>query len=328
MDLAAEPPLTRSAKARAGVALFAALALLGIIALLVGGALAAFRLSARSSAFASTDAALTAAADYAVNAVVANARQLGLDTIPLGVARTYAPSVPAASGIVALVGVTRLADGVVWLVADVTASGTIDGRRRVNVVARWRSPGPLPSSSLVARGSVRLAAGVTFAADSIGDVDCRGASSTAVTIAPGAMVVSADTTTVSSMASAADSSTYFLAASQLTQLTAGAGVTRVTGDTTISGGSFDGVLIVDGALTIAGPFTASGLIISRGPIVALAGGLTVTGTMMSFARPPSSQPAIDVGPAAFRYSRCAVAAALRRAIPLRPVRERSWAELF
>jgi hypothetical protein len=119
-----------------------------------------------------------------------------------------------------------------------------------------------------------------------------------------------------------------LAASQLAQLVGDAGVTHVLGDTTIAGGSFTGVLIVEGVITITGPFAATGLVISRGPIVATAGGLRVTGAMMSFAGSSNAQLSMDIGPAAFRYSRCAVASVLRRAIPLRPVRERSWAELF
>jgi hypothetical protein len=181
----------------------------------------------------------------------------------------------------------------------------------------------------VSRGDVRLATGVSFDVDTSGDADCRATASRAVMLAPGATLTSAAGVSFSSSASAADSSTYLLTAPQLHAISVnGVGVTHVAGDTTIAGGSFVGLLIVDGVLTITGPFTASGLIVSRGPIVALNGGLAVTGVMMSFAPPSVSQPAIDVGPANFFYSRCAVIGAIRRAVPLRPVRERSWAELF
>jgi hypothetical protein len=328
VDPAPQSPVIRFAKPRSGVALFAALALLGVIALLVGGSLAAFRLAARSSAFARTDAVLTEAADYAINSVVSASRQLGLDTIPLGVARTFAPSGPGTTDSPPVVVATRLVGGIVWLVADVTANGIGDGHRRVNVIARWHVPGLPPPSALVSRGDVRLAAGVAFSIDSTGDADCRAPSSSAVTVAPGATVVSADSVTVASSALASDSATYFLLASQLSQLASGAGFTHVVGDTTITGGSFRGVLVVEGALTITGPFAASGLVISRGPIIATGGGLSVTGALLSFAGRSTTQLAADIGPAAFRYSQCAIILAIRHTVPLRPVTGRSWAELF
>ena len=322
MDPAAKPSLTK----RSGVALFAALALLGVLALVIGAGLAAFRLASRSSAFARTDAVLTAAAEYAINSAASGARSFGLDTLPLGVPLTLTPSVSGATSVVPVVVATRLANDVEWLVADVADSGVAGGHRRINLVARWRLPTTPPPSPLVARGDVRLA-GTSFVIDTTGDADCRATSVQYVTLAPGASLASAAGVSTSFSARAADSSTYLLAATQTSQLTNANAVTRVAGDTTISGGSFEGILIVRGALTIAGSFSASGLIISAGPIIATGAGVVVTGAMMSFL-PPSSQPAIDLGPAVLRYSRCLVARALRRAIPLRPVRERSWAELF
>lgn len=308
-------------KSRAGVALFAALALLGLIALLIGGALAAFRLAARSSVLAHSDAVLDADADYVVNSVMSSARALGLDTLPIGIARTLQPSVPGSDGVAATVVATRLTGGVLWLVGEVTAAAPGEGRRRVNVVARWRPLGPMPPSPLVARGGVRLAADVTFAADTAGDIDCRSTPAASVTTAPGATVTSPVVVTAVASAVASDSSTYLLSA-------AGPGVVRVAGDTTITGGAFDGILIVGGALTITGPFVASGLVISRGPIVAVAGGLTVVGALMSFANSPDGQSAIELRAATIRYSCGAISTVFRRAVPLRPVRARSWAELF
>jgi hypothetical protein len=325
MDLAPQSALM----SRRGVALFAALALIGVLSLVVGGTLAAFRLAARSSGFAQTDAGLTAAADYAINTIVSDARQLGLDTLPLGVPVTVSIDVPGVRVTSAVVTATRLANGIAWIVADVADSSAIGGHRRVNVVAEWRAPMVTPMSALVSRGDVRVAAGVSFDSDTTGDADCRSSPSRAVTLAPGASLTAPPSVSFNFDARAADTSTYLLSASQLAALAAaGASVTRVTGDTTINGGSFSGILIVNGALTISGPFIASGLIVSQGPIVAISGGLTLTGAMMSFALPPAPQAAIDLGPAVIHYSRCAITAALRRAVALRPVRARSWAELF
>jgi hypothetical protein len=325
VDTPAQSPL--SGRGRAGVALFAALAILALVALLAGGALASFRLASRSSRFANTDAVLTAAADFAVTSVAMNAVQFGLDTLPLGVARNVAPIPPSTNSVTPTVVATRLAGGVVWLVADATQGGIAGGHRRINLVMRWRSPGQLPPSALVARGDVRLAAGATFSVDTTGDADCRAVPSADVTVPAGAVVTQVSGTSVSSAPTAADSTTYMLTSSQIAQLT-GPGVTHVAGDTTIAGGVFQGILIVDGVLTIAGPYTVTGLIVARRSIVATSGTLVVTGAMLSFALSQTSVPAIDLGPSNIRYSRCAIAAAIRRAVPLRPVRERSWAELF
>jgi hypothetical protein len=323
--------MTLRTHSRRGVALFAALAVLGILALLVGGMLAAFRLTARSSEFSTTDAMLTAAADYALDSMAASARSLGIDTLPLGVSRTFPVGVPGTNGltpVVVEVVATRLVNDVAWLVADVAASGITGGHRRINLVARWRIPGRPPLSALVSRGSVRLAAGVTFTADSSVDAECGVQPAVAVTLAPGASVSSVDSVATSVSAKAADASTYLLAPSQLAQLTGAPGVARVSGDTAIAGGSFEGILIVDGSLTITGTFRATGLVVSRGPIHAAAGGLVVRGALMSFALPPNGQQAVELGPSSLRYSPCVVAAMLRKTVPLRPVRERSWAELF
>ena len=101
------------------------------------------------------------------------------------------------------------------------------------------------------------------------------------------------------------------------------------GDTTISTGSFDGILMVDGALTIAGPFTMSGLIVARGAIDATAASsLSLVGAVMSFAPRGSGAPAIKFSGVTIRYSRCAVDRALRRALIPRRVVQRSWIELF
>ncbi len=112
-----------------------------------------------------------------------------------------------------------------------------------------------------------------FAPDTTGDVDCRAVPAVDVRVAPGAVVAPANGATVASTPAANDSATYLLAPSQIAGLVAGPGVTHVMGDTTITGGAFQGILIVDGALTIAGPFTVTGLVVARRSIVATAGGL-------------------------------------------------------
>jgi hypothetical protein len=227
-----------------------------------------------------------------------------------------------------IVVATRLVNDVAWIVADVSTTGLAGGHRRINLVARWRTPGGPPPSALVSRGTVRLGGGVTFAVDSSADAECGVPSGANVTVAPGASVSSVDSVATAVSVRASDSSTYLVTSSQLAQLSGAPGVTHVLGDTVIAGGSFEGILIIDGSLTITGPFRATGLVVSRGPIVAASGSLVVEGALMSFASPPNGQRAVDLASANLRYSRCTVASMLRRAVPLRPVRERSWAELF
>src|SRR5581483_9435689 len=121
----------------------------------------------------------------------------------------------------------RLPHGVAWLVADAEASGIAGGSRRVNVVARWPMPGPMPESPIVSRGSVRLRSAVTFDADASTDADCRAPFSAAVSVGAGAIVSSPDSVAVSSGTASSDSSTYLLAPSQVARVATGGGVMHV-----------------------------------------------------------------------------------------------------
>ncbi|HEY9228052.1 MAG TPA: hypothetical protein VIP11_15455, partial [Gemmatimonadaceae bacterium] len=314
---------------RNGVALFAALTLMAIVGLLIGGTLATSTLAQRSTRLAHSDAQLNAAADLALNTVLADWRGRGLADLPLG--REVRFDVPiVGSPIAASVFVTRLANGVLWIVADAgDASGATRGRRRLNLVARWPWLGELPRAAIVARGRVRLASGVIVTADTTGEPDCRApAVPPAVMVGPGSELVSADSVSVAIDPSAADSSTYYIAHWQLPLHDSTSRVVRVRGDTTLSGGSFNGVLLVDGRLTITGSVAASGLIVVRGEVDARLGSLTLTGALLSLAPYNISRFGIDIGAGLIRHSRCEIAKEFRHAIPLRPVRQRGWVELF
>ena len=126
-------------------------------------------------------------------------------------------------------------------------------------------------------------------------------------------------------AMAADSATYFMTSRQLEALAIADGARVVAGDTTIAGGSYKGILLVNGALRITGPFDATGIVIARGPIDA-ADSVHVIGAMLSFAQSPSTAIALHGG--SIVYSPCAITRLLRVASPPRPVRERSWSEIF
>jgi hypothetical protein len=208
--------------------------------------------------------------------------------------------------------------------------GLDQGTRRLNLVARFPSIGVVPSGAVVSRGRVSIASDVAFPSDTATEPDCGGRATADVIVAPAADVVGsgAAAARVTHQAATTDSSTYFVTASQLATMGGALNFVHVRGDTIIAGGSFAGILVVDGALTITGPFAASGLLVALGRIDAKSGGLSVTGALMSFAAPADGSPAIDLTGATIQYAGCAVARAFRVAFPPRPVRDRSWAELF
>lgn len=320
----------RVAARRQGIALLAALAVMTLVALLVVGSVATTTLAQRSSRLAHSDALLTAAADYALNSVLGDPTAYGLADLPFGSARVFSVAVPGPESISTTVSVTRLRGGVLWLVATSTLDGLDQGTRRLNLVAHFPSIGALPSAAIVSRGGVSIASDVAFPADTATEPDCGGRAAADVIVGPTAGVVGsgAAAARVSHQSAATDSSTYFATAVQLASLGGASDFVRVRGDTVIAGGTFAGILLIDGSLTVAGPFTVSGLVIALGHIDARSGGLAVTGGLMSFAAPTDGSPAIDLAGATIQYAGCAAARAFRVAFSPRPVRDRSWAELF
>jgi hypothetical protein len=316
--------------ARRGIALFAALALMMIIALLVVGGAAASTLAHRASRLSQSDALLTAAGDYAANTLLADPVAYGLADLPLGQTHIVVIGDSAAgSATSARVAVTRLRNGVLWLVAEASIQGVDQGHRRINVVAHFPFLGPPPSAVVTSRGGVRVGNGVVFLSDSShDDAECAVSASADVIVTPGSTNFGTDSVRVTAQGGAADSTTYFLSRGQLAALDETGLAVHVRGDTTIAGGVMDGVLIVDGNLTIAGAFAANGLLVVRGQIDAHVGGFSLTGAMMSFAPPSDSAPTVNLAGATLRYSRCAVDRGLRHTLLPQPVRQRSWAELF
>lgn len=312
---------------RRGIALFAALGMIAIVGLLIGATVASTTLAQRSASATHVDARLNAAPDFAIGWLIEQQHATGLADQPLGEPVVFSGVPTGTDGFVATVAATRLPGGVLWLVGEATTNAAWLGRRRVNLIARWRQIGRVPPAGIVARGNVRIAAGVVVAANTTGDAECRvPPNSSQIALPTGATVTSPDSLLVSIDSAARDSTLYLLSARQRTALDSFR-VVRVTHDTTLSSGRFDGLVLVDGALVIDGPVTATGLIVARGPIDVRAGNLTVSGAIMSFAAPASGY-AIDIASGSIRYAPCAVARALRRAVPLRPVNARSWSELF
>jgi hypothetical protein len=246
--------------------------------------------------------------------------------LPLAAATSRESVIAQTVAVHVTVTTTRLPDDVLWLVADARTGGLDAGRRRVGLVARFSVPGRPPPAAIVARGNVITTADLRVSVDTTGEIDCAAPrDSPRVVLAPGAAWTGGDTLAAALDARAADSATYYLAARQRAWLDSAVAVRRVASDTTIAGGSYQGILLVDGAVRITRPFSIVGLLIARGPIEA-ADSLRVTGAIASFA--PAPQTSMSLSSGAIEYAPCVVARMLRRASPPRPVRERSWSEIF
>lgn len=305
----------------------AALTLLTLLGIFVAATVATSVTSQRGVLAGQDAATALAAAEFAVATVLGDPTGYSLPTLALGQPAHFTVSVPETSTIAAGVTVTRLPDGVLWLVAGAAIAGPDSAERRVNIVAEFPRIGPLPVAGIEARGDVALAADVSFDADTSGDVDCaaRGAVSR-ISVAPGASATVAPGIAIDVSGAAADSNSYFLTTWQRALLSSGAVIIRrVSGDTTITGGVFDGILLVDGAVTVTGAWIVNGMVVATGPIRASAG-LSVTGALLSAYTGPGR--AIDLAGATIRFAPCIVAAALRRVSSPRLVRERAWAELY
>ncbi|HSQ29266.1 MAG TPA: hypothetical protein VLN49_05415 [Gemmatimonadaceae bacterium] len=308
---------------RRGVAFIAALGLLMLLGVLVAGVAASSSVGQRVTRLSHSDAILAASADYALNTLLAQWKESLLADLPLGVATPFESVVQQSVPVRVHATATRLAGGVLWLTADARIDDVDRGRRRFGVVARFPALGPAAPAGLIARGNVDVN-DVRFDSDTAGDGDCAARAAATILVAPGATWSSSDSVRGAIDARAADSATFFMTSRQLAALAIADGARIVAGDTTIAGGSYKGILLVDGALRITAPFVATGVVIARGPIVA--DSVYIEGAMLSFAPAPSTAIALRAG--TIVYSPCVIARLLRLASPPRPVRERSWSEIF
>lgn len=290
---------------RRGIALVSALTLLALLGLLLAGAVAAMSLAQHATSASLWEGPLLGAADFAVSEVLMDPAASGLPDLPLGQPVTTTIAAPAADLSTSVVA-TRLPQGIYWLVARANVAGAERAQRRVNLIGRTAWLGRVPGAPFVARGPTTLAADVVVLNDSIGEPDC------AVVAAPPPILTD-------------DSASVFDASGIWSRLADATGVRVVHGDTTLTSGVFEGILMVGGTLTVDGAVDLRGLVVARGRIRSTAG-LHVTGALVSQAAGPG--PSIDLHGATVRYSPCLVSRLLRRASPIRVVRGWGWTELF
>ena len=313
------------ARPRPGMALVMALTLIALLGLAIAGGMAHTVASQRATLLSQNAALLDAAADRALGTVLGEANVYGLASLRLGETRAINIDVADTPQLSTTLDVTRVAGGVLWMVAAVTFREDASAGRRVNLVARFPSVGAPPRAGVVARGSLVLGNEARFTVDTTQDGDCAVGSGAAAIVAPGALVRAPTGLRVDTDAVARDTATYFLAPAQLSSLLASPGVVHVTGDTTITGGTFDGILIVDGSLTVRGTFAASGLIIVRGGIDASDAVFTLRGALLSF---NASSVSTILTAVSVEYSPCIVARVMRVALTPRVIRLRSWSEFY
>jgi Tfp pilus assembly protein PilX len=135
-DTKARPARACSAtagRARAGMAILAALCTLMLIALLVAGGLASVNAAQRSAATNESAALLLTSSDEALTDAVADWRAGSLDSLAVG-ATSVVPWSDAASGMRGQVSVTALPRGVYWLAAEVWSPAAGQVRRRANLI--------------------------------------------------------------------------------------------------------------------------------------------------------------------------------------------------
>jgi hypothetical protein len=314
-------------RSRRGVALFAALSLLALLGLLVAGGFATSLLDRRSAGVARTDAELTTAADYALYTALAGWETYGLAELRVGETRSLAVN----TGIYATrasVSATPLPSGMLWLLASVTRDGA-DGTRRGNLVARFPFVAYRPDAALTSNADVQIGADVHFSVDSTGDRGCAQIPISDVLLSPSAAINITDTTrtriTIARRASVADSTRYVLAIDSTTRRN-NPHVIYIAGDTTLTDGSIDGVLIVTGRLRITGRFVFSGVVIAGRGIDATLGEPIVRGAVLAFGTPGTT--VVQFARASLQFASCVAFRALQMAHAPRRVRERSWAEMY
>lgn len=357
---------------RRGFALPLVVLVLTLLSLLAVGAIEAARAARRSSALAETDVALQSAAESALGDL-ASRWPVALNVLAVGDRAAFAGA-PTRDGVTTSLRVTRVAVDVWWVTAASRLGGGALaaeggggwGRRRINAVLALGALGMPTSATLLAAGSVVVAAPFDVAVDSAA-IGCAGvrSDSAVVVVAPSDSVayagtdpavpwrrdpVAGDAATLDRWG-AADWTTLVAAAeielpagsavaaeggcapgSWGTTGESGCGATRrvvhAAGDLTLSGGSGAGVLLVDGRLRITDAFRFSGLIVARGGIDFEGGGSTITGGVIA-GPAGGGGPAVRVeGATALRASGCAVWESLARGAIPRPAAGRWWAELL
>jgi len=104
-------------------------------------------------------------------------------------------------------------------------------------------------------------------------------------------------------------------------------IIHLTGNTTLSGGDGQGILLADGNLTLSGSFTFYGLVLAKGGFTTVPGGSSkIYGSVM--AQSINLATTAFNGDVVINYSNCALTQALQYTGVPALNRSRSWSQLF
>ena len=104
-------------------------------------------------------------------------------------------------------------------------------------------------------------------------------------------------------------------------------IIHLTGNTTLSGGEGQGILLADGNLTLSGSFTFYGLVLAKGGFSTVPGGSSkIYGSVM--AQSINLATTAFNGDVVINYSNCALTQALQYTGVPALNRSRSWSQLF
>ena len=94
----------------------------------------------------------------------------------------------------------------------------------------------------------------------------------------------------------------------------------------LSGGEGQGILLVQGNLWLEGGARLTGLVVVRGALVMRGAGGRIAGSVLAGSADVGIAP--GQGESLITLSTCAVRRSLEAVAPVRPLRERAWAELY
>ncbi len=345
-------PRLRQSSSRPGIALPAALGLLLLLDFVVIGALFAARRQRHGADLRLLDAALTASADAALFANVANWPSSRRAAMRIGGIDSTSATTEAPTIAVVATRVIRLTESLYFVVADARSRVDSTAHRRTSLVLRVPST-PLDAYALASAGDVRLSADVHVSSElahdtSTGCVPRDSVPALALALRQGARVRLDSATAASPPVPSAlvgDSAFQLsLGGEEWSSLAARAGLrleggaahdanlpplAYAAGDLTLRGGSGSGVLLVEGRLTIAGPLSYSGLVMTRGGVRTIADSGAFRGLIVSFAVGSNPDSTVDLRhKLELHASRCVVRQALAAVMRPRTASRRAWVELF
>jgi hypothetical protein len=340
---------------RRGTALVAALQFLAVLSLMVAGSLFVVRGSRRASDLLLHDARLTGAADAVLARELARWDGARRARQRVGSRDPGAVSGEIGAALHTTVAIVRLSRRLFRIAAEVSLGDAGEERRRVALLVRLHGAPPRSEgAAIVSRGDVAIDGSARVLGDTSGCATSDSASprvivGTSATVALNDPRAPDDTVGWVRAGWAADIGEYapfgngswsdavkhadrsFGASETVTlEQAPNQRVAHASGDLTVEGGAWRGVLLVEGRLRVTGAAYFEGIVIARGGIELDADGVEVNGALMSAADASGVSPTSVVirRTVTVRASSCAVEYAFAAAARVRRVSGNAWSEML